>query len=274
MEQLLKLNAITIFKEITGTNHSPLHLLADNYEEYFVKSTQGKLPGTYLINEFLCHFLLREWDFQTPDVAVITVDPDLIRPEFSTKHKKSYYKNICFGSKKLPDALEFNQFYSSPNKTEIKKIKNIQDFLKLGLFDIWIENDDRKPTNFNILLKPESGRYLLTPIDNASVFSTLNHNDLNPSFVSCSFNDSVLYTPLAAVLHKEIKDKRGWCREMEKKFYFWIENCNQNYNEIISCLPKELGLSNEISNKIKDFLFNENRNKLVFSNFISRFKKK
>ena len=61
---------------------------------------------------------------------------------------------------------------------------NIISFLllKIALFDILVENDDRKPTNNNIIVQVVDKKYYFNAIDHAYVFNSLNYENLNPSY--------------------------------------------------------------------------------------------
>lgn len=261
--------AISIIKEITTEGHSPLLVLADDYEKYIIKTTRGRHPDFYLINEFLCHQFLNLWNIPSPDIIAVFVDKSILPGNLSNFNKPSYFDNICFGSKFIESAYELNEFISTPKSKDFKKIKNVEVLYLIALFDIWVENDDRKPTNNNILLSPSLN---LVAIDNAFVFSSMSYEDLNADFVSSSYNDTILHSPIGQSLINKVKPDNEWLNDIKDNFYLCIENCKHNYIGILGTIPEELGFVPALSNKIFDFLFNEQRNEQVFTEFISRLK--
>jgi hypothetical protein len=69
-----------------------------------------------------------------------------------------------------------------------KEIK--ESFLKIGLFDIWMSNEDRHYENFNLLYNLKEKRYV--PIDHAMCFNSGNL-DKAPSLIGN--NESILTSP-------------------------------------------------------------------------------
>lgn len=272
IEQLPYRKAITIRREIYTDGHSPLEVVADDYKTYFIKSAQNQNPCYYLINEFLCHYLLKCWHIPTPNIAAITLDPKLLADNFSTRHKKHYYDTICFGSQSIKDAVDLNNFFNANKKPDFNKFYNPEILFLIALFDIWVENDDRKPSNNNILLEPIDSRFNILAIDQAYTFSSMKYTDLNPDFVSSSYNDTILLSPIGQSVKRRIKKNKEWFKEASENFYLCIRNCEQNFNDISECIPKHLGFDLRLQGSLHSFLFNEKRNKQVFSEFITRLK--
>lgn len=261
--------AIAVIKEIPTEGHSPLLVIADDYQKYIVKTTRGRFPDFYVINEFLCHQFLNIWEIPTPEIIAITVDPSLLPNNLSHFNKASYFENICFGSKYIDGAFELNEFISMNSNKDFKKVLNAEILYKIALFDIWVENDDRKPSNNNMLL---NASLELVAIDHAFVFSTMNYEDLNPNYVSSSYNDTILHSPIGKSLIRKTKPNNEWLKELKDNFYLCVENCKNDYLVVVDTIPEELGLTPALSNKINDFLFDKDRNEAVFTEFISRLK--
>ncbi len=265
-------NAITVRREIPTLGHSPLEVIADDYNIYFVKSTKGKSPCYYIINEFLCHYLLKCWNIPTPAISAISVDPQLLPTGYLSTHKKHFYTNICFGSQSIKDAIDLNAFIKPDKKPDYKKFYNPEVLFKIALFDIWVENDDRKPTNNNILLQPVESRFNILAIDHAFTFSSMDYPSLNPAFVASSFNDSILLSSLGQTVKRQNNANKAFLEEAKENFYLSIRNCEENYKVICNCIPKHLGFDLRLQNCIRKFLFNEDRNKQVYQEFTTRLK--
>jgi len=166
-----------------------------------------------------------------------------------------------------PYVLKFpkNSFDNAPAQ---KKILNPNDILKIALFDLWVENEDRRPTNNNILLSPSNKGFVLNPIDHAFTFSTLGFSELTYSTVNFSDNDSILYAPLAESIIKKLGYKADFRTELQEMFYLCIENAKLFFPRIVSNIPENLEFTDNDKLKLSEFLFNKDRNILVWQEFI------
>jgi len=273
IQSIFRYKAIDIIKEIPTTGHQPLLVLADNYEQYFVKSSKGQHPTFELISEILCSYLLQLWKIPTPEIAIVNVGQKLLANNtLSSYHKKYYFELPCFASKLIRSAIDSNVLFDKPQKLVYEQLHTPNTLLKIGLFDIWIENDDRKPSNHNLLLTPFQNKYRPLAIDHAYTFNTLAYVHLNPDFgVSATFNESILYTDLALHIYSRIKDKNLWASKMEKYFYDCLKKCEGFFDQITTKIPEEYGFVGVYETKIQDFLFDKRRNQAVFNDFLSRF---
>lgn len=265
---------LSIIKEIDTDGHSPLLIIADDFKKYLIKSTRDHQPSYYIINEFLCSYLLRIWNIPTPEVAAIKLDPNLLSGgSYSEFHKPHFYNNTTFGSKWLEDGVEMAEYIRVKNRVTLRKFKNPLDIIKIGLFDIWVENTDRKPTNNNILFSAPENHFVINAIDHAFTFDSVKYADLNVRFVNNTYNENILETPLAKdiiSLMTKGPDKREWLDGLEEYFYLCTNKCKQNFDTIVRYIPEELGFDRDLSRHIHDFLFNDDRNKIVYSEFLSR----
>ncbi len=267
---LLYKKAISFIKEIKTEGHSPLLLIADDFNAYYVKNTKGQVPCFSIISEFICHYFLKIWDIKTPDIAAIKVEQDILSGNLSHFHKPHFYNNICFGSKKMNNIIEMNNFIEIHRKADFNKFENPYDLLKLCLFDIWVENDDRKPTNPNVLF--EIGEKInIIAIDNAFTFASMSYTDLYQinGQVAQSYNDNLLYTDFVKEIVKYLSKQINLTEDIRKYFYFCIEKSKENFNTIVENIPESLGFTEDLQNLLYDFLFNEKRNKQVLLKFFS-----
>ncbi len=53
IQKLKYLEAISFIKEVRTDGHSPLLVLTNDYDSYYIKNSKGKTPATYLINELV-----------------------------------------------------------------------------------------------------------------------------------------------------------------------------------------------------------------------------
>ena len=96
---------------------------------------------------------------------------------------------------------------------------------------------------------------------------------MNAEYVNNTYNENILETSFAKdliSLKKKEPDKNEWINELQENFYLCVNNCKENFDVIVSYIPDELGFDETLSQFIRDFLFNEKRNKKVFTEFLSR----
>jgi hypothetical protein len=84
----------------------------------------------------------------------------------------------------------------------LKLYENPIDFLKIGLFDLWLVNIDRKPTNLNLMkLINTRFKFEFIAIDHAYTFDTLRYDQINQN-AELSYNDSILSLDFAKFIYK------------------------------------------------------------------------
>ncbi len=262
--------AIVLLEEIPTDGNSPIKVITDDYECYVAKNSKNKTPSTDIINEVICSCFLKLWDIPVPDFAFVKIQPQKIRNQYSSSHKPNYYIKPVFGSKWLNKAVDINLILADSNKKGLNLVSNPLDLFKIGLFDIWIENDDRKNTNYNLLLNPIDELLEITAIDHSFVFSTMNYKDLNPSLFCPIENDNLLVSEFAKVLKKYKTSNRTNCTNDYKNFYICVQKCEKHFLEIIEQIPVEWGFTEEHSICLRNFLFNKIRNKEVFYDYIRK----
>jgi hypothetical protein len=262
--------AISLIKEIHTEGHSPLLVLADDFSTYYVKNTRGHNPAIQIINEFICHSLLNIWGIKNPEVAIIDVDKSILTFNLSDNHRSYYYENITFGSKVLENVVEMNEMVGVSKRIDFNRFNNPIDFLKIALFDIWVENDDRKPTNPNIILQSINSKLEVIAIDHAFTFSTMDYSELYREGITQSFNDNILFSSFVKQILSFIRKQDFTTDSLDEYFYICLEQSKRNFDVIAQYIPPSLGFSNELKDQLFSFLFNEDRNTKVLTEFKSR----
>ncbi|MFC6269612.1 HipA family kinase [Frigoriflavimonas asaccharolytica] len=272
LQKILHYKVISCGEEIRTTGNSPIKVIAENYEAYLAKNSKALNPATDIINELIANCFLKLWDLKTPDIAILDFSPDLLLPEYSkSHHKSSYYQKPIFGSSWLQSAFDGTAFFKINNKFDEKVFVDFNDLFKIGLFDIWVENDDRKPTNLNLIfLENEYEKFNIVPIDHCYIFSTMKYQDLKPEDFMPIANENLLVTDLALSFKKYKHKNRNWDNEDKDYFYLCISKCEKYFDEIISYIPKEWNFSEQDAINLQYFLFNEERNKKVFADYLEK----
>lgn len=266
---MIQLNKRDIIS-ITGkyeTFHSPLKVLDETLEPYVFKYPLN-LKDNSIAKEFICHFLLKAWKIPTPEISILSAPPELLEnSNFLNKREKHIINNsVCFGSKMLLHSMDMNIFINAKNAAAMRKIKNPKDLFKIALFDIWVENEDRKPTNNNILLNPVGDSFEINAIDHAFTFSTQDFKELKYSSVNFSVNESILSSPLAESIKKQIWNKDFYSK-FEEMFYLCIKDAEALFSNISDNLIHNQLINSEDKTLLNSFLFNSKRNPAVLEEF-------
>lgn len=272
MQKIPHFKVISCGEEIPTTGNSPIKIIAENYELYLAKNSKALNPANDIINELLAHCFLKLWNLKTPDAAILDFSPDLLLPEYSkSHHKPSFYTKRIFGSRWLKSAFDYTRFFKINGKIDASIFCDANDLFRIGLFDIWVENDDRKPSNLNLMfLEDDKGKFNFIPIDHCYIFSTMNYQDLRPENFCAIANENLLVTELAVSLKKYKHQNKNWDREDKVYFYLCISKCEKYFDEIVRLIPKEWNFTDADAQSLKNFLFNEERNRKVFADYLDK----
>lgn len=269
---LTSIQTNSIIKELPTEGHSPLLIVGSDYEMYVAKNDKGKQPPYSLINECLASFCFNHWNILTPEIKIIEIANELIDNQegLSNNHRNHYYDTVCFGSKFIDRAIDVNALLITDKKKAFNKINNPLDIFHITLFDTWVENDDRKPTNYNLILEPFQKKFNIIPIDNAFIFSTMSYKDLKSNYVSVSVNDHLLVSDLGYLIKKNITVTNNFINSEREYFYLCIERCQQNFDAFMNQVSRYYNINTASIQNLKDFLFNHERNNKVFNEYVDR----
>jgi hypothetical protein len=267
VKPIIHITATSLKEELHTTGNSPIKVIGSDYNMYVAKNSKNKNPATDIINEVLAHYFLTLWEVPTPNIALITIDPAHLLPEYSDNHRPHYYNNAIFASQWINNSVDSSILFEINKKKDYEKFNNPEILFKIGLFDIWVENDDRKPTNHNLLFQTINGKQNIIPIDHSFIFSTMNYSDLDPTMFSPIENENIFVSNLGASLKRYKKKNKKWQPINRDYFYLCVQNCKQEYANIVANIPISWGFTAEHQTKLYDFLFDDERNKLVYDEF-------
>lgn len=262
----------SIIKELPTEGHSPLLVLGSDYEMYVAKNDKGKEPPFALINECLASYCLNKWNIASPNTKLISIANELIvaQDNLSINHRPHYYNMPCFGSKFVNSSIDVNALLVTNKKKAFNKLNNPFDVFHITLFDTWVENDDRKPTNYNLILEPDNNKFNVLPIDNAFIFSTMSYQDLDPEYVSVSVNDHLLVSDLGYLIKKNTTIDNNFINNEREYFYLCIERCEQDFDNFMNQVAGYYTIDSVSVTRLKEFLFSEERNTKVFDEYVYR----
>ena len=270
------INKIQIVKAVQildckDTNSIPLQVLCDDNEVYFIKTMFKKHPPIEdLINEILGNYFLQCWDIPVPEQALVIFHDELIEQYLLEKNTiNSKYINFKFdnhyfyGSKFLPYATEADLYNTTlKDKHDFNKYHNPLDLIKIGVFDKWIANMDRRPDNPNILIDTSGAKFCFIPIDNTQLFANQsNYKDLKLPIMDTVNKKSILNSPITKSISSFANSKNY--SNLAKEITNNIEKSIDLINPIFENIPSEFGLSIKGKDKIKQILSNETRNSII-----------
>jgi hypothetical protein len=133
------------------------------------------------------------------------------------------------------------------SSSDINKIENKSDFLKIALFDMWLSNEDRNTNNFNLMLNPaENGNHFYA-IDHEAIF---NSNNLENGIYQINEVDSILNADLAKVLYKKSPKLTSEVENLLENGYLCVLECRENLDSILSSVPMEWDINIEEKNTL------------------------
>ena len=266
IELIPSVHALTVLEKLPTTGSEPMLVLGDDAHAYYVKNDGQTRPAWSMVNETLCHYLLRLWGIPTPDIALVQVAGNLLDDKHWKRHPKAAYKTPAFGSKQIPHAYDMNRLLASSNG-----ISNSVDFARIGLFDMWVENEDRPPNMKNLLLAPSGKKLKLYAIDHAMAFRSGAYSSLVDADFDFVVDQYYLEVPLLRdfAFSGPKWQLDAWMEGEEKKFYLCVAKCKAVFPDIVQSLPPSWGFMPEVADLMFDCLFSERRNKKVFHAFAS-----
>jgi hypothetical protein len=252
---LTKLKSITEIKpeDCYQTNGSrPVKVLCSDMNYYVCKYFNGVGFAGSLFNEYIAASFLKLWDLQVPDFAVVEVDSQHL---VQTDLPKHFFNMPCFGSfyhGNFPEVDKFmidNKYLRKNNKTAL------YSFLKIGIFDIWMCNEDRSFNNFNLLYNTSENVFV--PIDHVCCF---NGNNLDKEHYPISDNESILDSPfLSRFFSRNLQQLKSDIRlEILNDFKSCVKLCNVQLDNILNSAPLEWNTKPDYLRQRLRFLFSEN----------------
>ena len=236
-------------------------------------------PFEDLINETLCNYFLQCWDIPVPEPSIIKFDYILIDQylaEGNSINQKytgfNFNEHFFFGTKFLQSTTEIDLYnLSLKDKRDYNKYQNPMDLIKIGVFDKWIANMDRRSDNPNILIDTSSAKFTFIPIDNTQAFACHStYNTLNIAVMNIANNKSILNTPIIKSICK-FADSNIFCN-LDKELTNNICNTIDLIEPIFENIPSGFGLGKKGKARIKEILSNKERNKTIANFYINHLK--
>lgn len=236
----------------------PFRVLCNDYKHYISKF--GK--GYDILNEYLSSKFCECWKIPTPNCVFVDLNPD----HLPTGYNKRAYNTLGFGSEFLEHAQELSQFLLTwkDNQYEIGRIRNKEDILKIGLFDLWIANEDRNHNNANLLIQPQHDGYYFIAIDHVNIFNT---GTLDKGIVCLTEDESILNSEYVKLLFKSNQKTMDSIIKIEEEFISSVETCRNKLKNILEEVPASWKIDIELQSKQMESLFSREWTQEILQNF-------
>ena len=274
--QLLEIRQIEIQKiisEKTTKGSSPLQVLADDMNFYYAKTTTPQIPRVELINELICAYFAQCWDLKVPIFALSTISDIVIEKYISEKGSlsnrykpTSFGDNLFFASQIIEPVIELEK-YILPSQQELKVFYKPQDLIKIGVFDFWIGNKDRQPSNPNILIGELEKKFNFYPIDHAAAFAYLtDYRQVKDILLSIESKNNILSSPIIRYISNFVGAETYG--SLKQEILSGIEIVLQNIDFIFEQIPSSWGFSKKQKAHLKQFLSDKERNERIVNSYI------
>tara|TARA_R100000935_G_scaffold15037_2_gene29864 strand:- start:890 stop:1708 length:819 start_codon:yes stop_codon:yes gene_type:complete len=258
----------TLFKSehMFTTGDNPLLVTCTDFSDWVCK--HGRLSASTLFNEMMGSNFARVWGLRTPPICLINVANSHLPDAHLNIIQPAFFQKPCFGSFYLKNSqVVDNTLLPSFRKSSFrKKIANRSDLLKIGLFDIWLGNEDRHRGNSNLLLdQREPNHYYFNVFDHGAIF---NSNALHYGLELITEYESIICTELTKILFSKIRSLTQIVDNIVEEFYLCIENCEQELDNILQDIPLQWGLNLvNLEELLRANLFDPERNKNCENHF-------
>ncbi|MDP1747711.1 MAG: hypothetical protein Q8L90_19205 [Bacteroidota bacterium] len=263
-------------KEIGTVGSSPLLVIDRDGNEYYAKTTTLNLPRTELINEVFCAYALNCWGVNVPPVFLIRI-PFVLVEQFNAENaipisnrynQQHFEETIFFGSQNIGNGVELQDFLPGITKVQFKKLYHPQELIKIGVFDLWVGNKDRKPENPNFLMSPMFSKIGFYAIDHTAAFAHIgNYQEVRDIMLTMERNYCILATVLAKNIIQYLPPKA--VKSLKVEIIEGITKVNMEFDNIVELIPKEWGFSKKSKAHLKIFFNNIERNTRVANAFIN-----
>jgi hypothetical protein len=264
---------IKIVKETGTAGSSPLQVLDSNFDTWFAKGTAAPVPYTELINEVICNRMAQRWGFTQPEIAIATLSDDVITAFVAEGGSLSdhFFQTInhqpFFCSRQLQPAFELEPHIGVGTlQNDWQHLVDKTELYKIGYFDHWVCNQDRRPGGPNniLLYNALQGRRFV-PFDHTAAFSQYgNYRDIpNANALILQPERSILRHPLCRQLLTfgtpiDFETLKNEVRS-------GIEASLQDLDAIFEQVPSVWGFSKKAKEHIQELLSDKARNKRIIN---------
>ncbi len=211
----------------------PVKVLASDINDYVCKYYTGTGSANSLFNEYLAAQFLKIWGLKVPDFQFVRIIQEHLKQLSFPFH---YFDYPCFGSLYNGDLKELDRFFVDLTIPKELLDSLLKEFLKIGLFDIWLSNEDRHFENMNLMYDIDNK--IFVPIDHVQIF---NSDTLDREAAQLTDSDSILTSGFMTGLFSRTLQQnfRNIRLTIENEFARDIKLCHDHLEDILSQVPLE-----------------------------------
>ena len=145
------------------------------------------------------------------------------------------------------------------------------DLVKIGVFDFWIGNKDRKPENPNILIGTNGKTFDFHPIDHTAAFAFLDdYKQVRDILLTIEPKNNILSAPIISRITNFVSPNSK--APLKDEILFGIEVALNNLDFIFEQIPSNWGFSNKSKLHLKAFLADNDRNNRIANSYLAYIK--
>ncbi|MBN2805795.1 MAG: hypothetical protein JXR22_03985 [Prolixibacteraceae bacterium] len=241
MKQLYSIEPI---QKVFQTQMEPVLVRCNDWQYYVCKHSKHT-PCDTLFNEFLAARFLAIWGVEVLDPFIVQIKSEHLPDKYySGKLQPASLQQSLIGFMYLKNQKYVTQFESGfkENLADRKKIVNLNQLVRIALFDLWVGNDDRNWNNYNLLIESKADGFHFIPIDHETIFSG---NSLNHGVTIQTENDTLILTDLfkAVITKSYVKELLFDFKTIEKDFYLCVANCKSELDKLLEEVPHDWKIS-------------------------------
>ncbi|MGM9698346.1 MAG: HipA family kinase [Prevotella sp.] len=240
------------------TGEEPLLVTCSDLNAYICKYMRSSASAYKMVCELVGQHFADIWSLNAPKAALVMIKPSHW-PNMGCSHSVSA---PCIGSRKIDGALDVT---SSTIDCMVREKQTLHDLLRIALFDFWIANEDRNSNNYNLLYDVNGQR--IAAIDFGCIFNTAT---FDYPLSQLTATDTVLYSELFEMLSRETNEGEmtALCRSLHRLYHGNLLRCRQEVEKLLSLLPKEWHVPQEVVDAKVMQLFEASRTEAVWNNFM------
>lgn len=275
LQKIRQIEVQKIIGETTTIGSSPLQVWADDMNYYYAKTTMPQVPRVELINELICAYFAQCWDLRVPPFALTAISDIVIEKYISEKgslsnryKSTSFGENLFFASQQIEPAIELEKYISANQQSSFKTFEKPQDIIKIGVFDYWIGNKDRQPSNPNILIGALEKKFDFHPIDHTAAFAYLtDYNQVRDIMLSIESKNNILSLPIVRYISNFVDAEKY--AGLKREILSGIEIVLKNIDFIFEQIPSSWDFSKKQKVHLKEFLSDKERNERIASSYLT-----
>lgn len=213
-----------------------------------------------LAYEWVGHYLAKHFGISTPQIAAIEVQAGSYDPHKLFRNAKNFQPGaVAFGSIHIGDNTSLSTAFigSVRKKAYWNRIENRDEMVRLSLFDLLIDNQDRSEDNYNILITPVfKDTSKCWAIDHVAAFGgALQRGKIKPFPI----NESAKYVVSQhfRIICKHLKTTT-FTTELEH-FMYLCNSLDKPVNQAFESMPKSWRISKDLKERMLEMLTNKPR---------------